>query len=140
MEGVTPLPPFEPRMLQQSSPRLQCSLDFVAQAKCQIGTRVWSPEWTSFCFSQKGKVAALLGKEDATWPSSSQKEDFWAWGLSCKALRKPCQTFQGGAWQLQEPRTYCCSVLKPTSQPPLNWAAHHLGPNRSSGHTCPMCT
>nr|KAF6410775.1 hypothetical protein HJG63_009212 [Rousettus aegyptiacus] len=59
------------------------SSDSVAQAECQIGTRVWPPAWASPCLSQT-RDGSPLGQGECNLPTTEL-----AWGSCCKGPGSP---------------------------------------------------
>ena len=67
-------------MLQQCLPRLQLSLVFVAQAKCQIGMMVWPPAWALLCLGQVGGEGGSPSQAGRMPPAPQEEGGFRALG------------------------------------------------------------
>lgn len=104
-----------------SGRRLQMSLDSVAQAKRQFGTRVWTPAWAFLCLSQlrgEGGGLSWAGRMQPV-PSQSQEEGGFRPGVNAEGPQDVLPYALGGSLQAEEvkPRLQGALPRSPSPHP-----------------------
>ena len=120
---------------------MQWSRDSVAQAKCQIGTRVWPPAWALLFLSQQGKVEAPLGQEECSWPTTEPGgKRFPGLGLMEQGPQEALCNLPGwgtGAAHPQDPLLLCLGAHCPGLHPSPQRGSSSLG--LSLNHFLDIC-